>query len=115
RKGKSESKRQGSRPCRSRLALPCRRTGLRNHGAYDSRARKRTAGSAVRSPGFFTARRNGSDVPVDERVPFAALAEAVVETSRELGQEGRAKMTSSGYRELRLFRCRYIDIIDAWS
>src|ERR1700722_2897168 len=65
-----------------RLAMPRGRADLRHHGAADRRLGRRADGDDVLNRArCITAERNGRDVPLDERLPFDALAEADLEAA----------------------------------
>jgi hypothetical protein len=71
------------RPSRSRLARSRGRADFRNHGAAHGRSRRRPAGYPLLDRGtYVAAERNGPDVFADERLPFAALAEADLEPTK---------------------------------
>src|SRR5262249_16483871 len=77
-RGRRNPFRQRERNCppSSRLARPRRRADFCNHGAAHAR-RRRAAGYHLLSGGaYIAAERDDPDVLVDERLPFAALAEA---------------------------------------
>src|ERR1700677_2304568 len=66
-----------------RLAMPRGRADLRDHGAADWRLGRRADGDDVLSCArCITAKRNGRDVPLDERLPFDALAEADLQAAK---------------------------------
>src|SRR5215831_11453492 len=64
------------------MAVPGRHADLRDPGLADRASRREPDGQRLFGRVLGAAERNGADVPVDERVPLAALAEADVWPTR---------------------------------
>src|SRR5258706_11260372 len=67
---------------RGLFAVPRSRADLGDDGAADGGSWWRTGGCVVFSRRCVAARRNGPDVPADERLPFGALAEADLQPAK---------------------------------
>ena len=76
---------------------------FRHHGAADGCSRRRLAGHGVFGRSCLAARRNGPDVPADERLPFGALAEADLEPTKRRSPVliRRSNWTRPGYIQLK--------------